>query len=258
MRETMFFCRNEGFFGSFIRSSFVNDGVCDCCDGSDEFDVKNVGIDAAVPTQSTKCENTCAAKAEAYRAETEAKLAISRRGLDRRAALQQEGTRKFQEMQQRRSELESRVAEIESQLNGAREDLRTFQDVASASDENGTSAKGEEGEETETKASEESTEQSQQQQEQQAEEEQKQAEETQQQNNDSVLVQWLRNQVGRLAAVKDHLIHNWESYQSEREHGMFFTFISFFSSTFFTVGQNHWKTEEAHGNRCLDVSLIPC
>ncbi len=34
-----FWCANEGFFGGYLNSSMVRDGVCDhavCCDGSDE------------------------------------------------------------------------------------------------------------------------------------------------------------------------------------------------------------------------------
>lgn len=31
-----FFCNNRGFKGQLLHSSAVNDGICDCCDGSDE------------------------------------------------------------------------------------------------------------------------------------------------------------------------------------------------------------------------------
>lgn len=44
----MFYCRNYGFLGKYIYSSYVNDGVCDCCDGSDEYNNPNI-----------KCENNC-------------------------------------------------------------------------------------------------------------------------------------------------------------------------------------------------------
>jgi len=48
-----FYCRNLGYRGEYVFSSWVNDGICDCCDGSDEWNNKNV-----------QCKNTCREKAE--------------------------------------------------------------------------------------------------------------------------------------------------------------------------------------------------
>lgn len=31
-----YYCENIGHIGQYILSSRVNDGICDCCDGSDE------------------------------------------------------------------------------------------------------------------------------------------------------------------------------------------------------------------------------
>ncbi|CAF5120612.1 unnamed protein product, partial [Rotaria sp. Silwood1] len=42
-----FFCENKGYFGTLIPSHFVGDGICDCCDGSDEYETTVV------------CNNTC-------------------------------------------------------------------------------------------------------------------------------------------------------------------------------------------------------
>ncbi|KAI8874175.1 hypothetical protein GQ42DRAFT_159948 [Ramicandelaber brevisporus] len=52
-----FYCQNAGHVGAFIRSSRVNDGVCDpeCCDGSDEYD------------SGVHCPNTCAEIGERLR-----------------------------------------------------------------------------------------------------------------------------------------------------------------------------------------------
>lgn len=50
-----FWCANEGFYGQYIPSFLVNDGVCDydvCCDGSDE--------------GSDKCPNRCAEVRQQY------------------------------------------------------------------------------------------------------------------------------------------------------------------------------------------------
>jgi protein kinase C substrate 80K-H len=57
----MFHCVNKDFKGMDITASKVNDGVCDCCDGSDEYD--NLA--------ATVCPINCAALAalEAIRLE---------------------------------------------------------------------------------------------------------------------------------------------------------------------------------------------
>eukprot|EP01084_Bolivina_argentea_P170622 295656_1 len=48
-----FWCINPGYSGRFIYSSLVNDGLCDCCDGSDE---KN--------NPRINCPNVCNQKAK--------------------------------------------------------------------------------------------------------------------------------------------------------------------------------------------------
>jgi hypothetical protein len=50
-RKASFFCRNDGFASATVFASHVNDGVCDCCDGSDEW------------RSGAACSNTCAAAA---------------------------------------------------------------------------------------------------------------------------------------------------------------------------------------------------
>lgn len=54
-----FYCENKGHIPAYIRSSQVNDAVCDeaCCDGSDETDGK------------VHCPNVCAEVNKAYRKE---------------------------------------------------------------------------------------------------------------------------------------------------------------------------------------------
>lgn len=52
-----FYCKNVEKLGTYIPSFKVNDGVCDCCDGSDEY-LDNFGI---------KCENACDALQSAHR-----------------------------------------------------------------------------------------------------------------------------------------------------------------------------------------------
>lgn len=55
----MFYCKNAGYAGATIRSSRVNDGLCEpeCCDGSDEAP----GV----------CPDTCKEAGEEYRRKTE-------------------------------------------------------------------------------------------------------------------------------------------------------------------------------------------
>jgi hypothetical protein len=48
-KEPQFWCHNNGVSSHYLPSSKVNDGICDCCDGSDErFIVGDI-----------KCSNTC-------------------------------------------------------------------------------------------------------------------------------------------------------------------------------------------------------
>ncbi|PKI83627.1 hypothetical protein MVES1_002753 [Malassezia vespertilionis] len=65
-----FYCHNEGHIPSYIRSSQVNDGVCEpaCCDGSDETDGKTV------------CPNVCAAMNKEMQARLANERKVHRRG----------------------------------------------------------------------------------------------------------------------------------------------------------------------------------
>ena len=60
----MFYCKNEGYSGATIRSSRVNDGLCEleCCDGSDEAP----GV----------CPDTCKEAGEEYRKKMEAEMKV--------------------------------------------------------------------------------------------------------------------------------------------------------------------------------------
>ena len=52
-----FRCENAGHLPKWIKSSLVRDGICDCCDGSDEKDIEK---------KKTDCPNTCEQKHEEY------------------------------------------------------------------------------------------------------------------------------------------------------------------------------------------------
>lgn len=47
-----FWCANEGHIGTSIPRSYVDDGFCDCCDGSDE--------------SHARCPNTCVHEAATH------------------------------------------------------------------------------------------------------------------------------------------------------------------------------------------------
>merc|ERR1712039_942128 len=48
-----FWCENKGYRGRYVFSSWVGDGLCDCCDGSDEY-----------ANDRVECPNTCHQKAK--------------------------------------------------------------------------------------------------------------------------------------------------------------------------------------------------
>ncbi|CAE7168708.1 unnamed protein product [Rhizoctonia solani] len=64
----IFYCHNEGHIGATVKSSRVNDGICEpeCCDGSDE--------------PSGVCPNQCKEIGEKYRVEREAERKLRKTG----------------------------------------------------------------------------------------------------------------------------------------------------------------------------------
>jgi hypothetical protein len=64
-----FYCENTGFRGQLIPSSRVLDGVCDCCDGSDESRAKR-----------SKCVNTCDAAGVEWRAAEAERIRVAEAG----------------------------------------------------------------------------------------------------------------------------------------------------------------------------------
>lgn len=94
-----FHCPNIGHRAQTLPSSRVNDGVCDCCDGADEW-----------ANEEAQCSNTCSSLGEAAReAHTKHRAAVES-GYRRRQELAKEGARS---MDERRSVLEKRRRELE-------------------------------------------------------------------------------------------------------------------------------------------------
>jgi protein kinase C substrate 80K-H len=69
--NSRFYCANRGFEPKLLNASMVDDGVCDCCDGSDE--------------PAGACGNACAERAAAVLVGLSANLAAAEAGLKKRA-----------------------------------------------------------------------------------------------------------------------------------------------------------------------------
>lgn len=66
----VFFCRNLGSEPRHLNASFVDDGICDCCDGSDEINIK--------------CHNSCVDDAKESIQLLKNKLHEAEQGLSKR------------------------------------------------------------------------------------------------------------------------------------------------------------------------------
>ncbi|KAL5715654.1 Glucosidase 2 subunit beta [Ranunculus cassubicifolius] len=64
-----FYCRNAGHSPLVLFSSRVNDGICDCCDGSDEYDGR------------VNCSNTCWEAGKVARDKLKKKIATYEEGV---------------------------------------------------------------------------------------------------------------------------------------------------------------------------------
>src|ERR1700682_5110721 len=81
--SSSFLCMNSGFFATQLSSAFVRDGICDCCDASDEWSVEemkqkipqyiidqyiddDIINDRYTPYASIHCQNTCQEDANKY------------------------------------------------------------------------------------------------------------------------------------------------------------------------------------------------
>ena len=74
-----FACENLGYIVQMIPSMRVNDGICDCCDGSDEY------------TTSVKCLNRCDEMAIRMREEEERMKILTDQGLTKKNELIEQG-----------------------------------------------------------------------------------------------------------------------------------------------------------------------
>lgn len=94
----MFFCNNAGHVPRDLSSSFVDDGICDCCDGSDE---------------PAGCPNTCAALGTAASAAKQQLMAHYRQGARNREHLLASAANRKRDWTARLAQLQAEIASLE-------------------------------------------------------------------------------------------------------------------------------------------------
>merc|ERR1712013_890723 len=111
-----FFCEHGGYRALVIPSSRVGDQVCDCCDGSDEWESK------------VTCHNTCQEMGRAAREAAEAANRVALEGFKIRQSMVNEAKVMLDEKTVKVQELEARKAELET----SKEEKQKFKDEAEA------------------------------------------------------------------------------------------------------------------------------
>ncbi|KAK3825906.1 MAG: glucosidase II beta subunit-like-domain-containing protein [Benniella sp.] len=108
-----FYCANVGHVGSYIKSSRVNDGVCDaeCCDGSDEFDGQ------------IQCPNNCEEVGAKSREEQARIKAIEEEGSRLRKEYAHNGKETKARLQKELEELKATTGQREKATQDARDKL---------------------------------------------------------------------------------------------------------------------------------------
>ncbi|KAJ9520990.1 hypothetical protein QJQ45_022708, partial [Haematococcus lacustris] len=98
-----FYCANRGYEPQQLSASFVDDGVCDCCDGSDE--------------ARGRCKNTCLDKSSSQKQAIKDRVAQISQSLDRKTDLQAQAIQLKANWAGKahsiRSELEAQEAEVQ-------------------------------------------------------------------------------------------------------------------------------------------------
>lgn len=108
-KDGTFHCPNVGFVPKNIRSSRVNDGICDCCDASDEYGV--VGGDGN--KRESRCENTCLALGEESREARRQLLLLLRQGSEIRQQYLDQAKDRLQQEAARLADLKLQVQEAD-------------------------------------------------------------------------------------------------------------------------------------------------
>ena len=98
----------KGHKGHFIPSSQVNDGICDCCDGSDEWENKDV-----------TCPNKCKELGEKVRQERVEKLKDHKVGLEAKLAYIEKARKEIPEKRAKKEELTASILTAENVVQEA-------------------------------------------------------------------------------------------------------------------------------------------
>ncbi|GLT26966.1 hypothetical protein SLA2020_020000 [Shorea laevis] len=114
-----FYCWNVGHIPQTLFSSRVNDGICDCCDGSDEYDGE------------VKCPNTCWEAGKAARDKLKKKIATYQEGVTLR---KQEIEHARMAMAKDEAELK-KLKNVEKILNGLVQQLKEHKELIEKAEE---------------------------------------------------------------------------------------------------------------------------
>jgi protein kinase C substrate 80K-H len=106
-----FYCRNEGHIGAIIRSSHVNDGLCEqeCCDGSDE----PLGV----------CPNTCQEVGAEHRKKTEVERKLRKTGSKIRSSY-------IAYAHKEKKRLEALVIDLAKEIETREKEVERLRDIA--------------------------------------------------------------------------------------------------------------------------------
>ncbi|XP_069579890.1 glucosidase 2 subunit beta-like isoform X2 [Brachyistius frenatus] len=99
-----FYCTNLGFRPHYVPSSRVNDGICDCCDASDEYN------------SHARCQNTCWNLGQRERAYVEGQMRTLDEGLRLKQQLIEEGVLLWREKQAQLRELHQVAEDLQIKL----------------------------------------------------------------------------------------------------------------------------------------------
>ncbi|KAF5828843.1 glucosidase II beta subunit-like-domain-containing protein [Dunaliella salina] len=113
-----FWCQNLGFEPQLLSTSFVDDGVCDCCDGSDE--------------ALGKCRNTCLDRSASERQAVRDHVAFVRRALDEKQALISSAVQKQRAWQNRKGLISSEVSSQAAEVNKLQAQVKQAEATAEA------------------------------------------------------------------------------------------------------------------------------